>query len=290
MTHALPHPVKGIDHCFALVDDLDHAATQYKALGFTLSPLGTHSAAKGTANYTIMFPDDYFELLGVVTPTELNASRREMLATMGQGLHAIACRIDDAEAAAEALGHLGITTQGLGSFSRPVPLPDGSEGTAAFSTVSFTSDETPFGTVFMCQHKTRETVWIPELLEHANTACGLDAVLAISEAPEEDAPRFARLWSEGAVQTEGGLTTITTGPNSAPLILATAAHMAALYPGIDISGTTKGAFTALRIKVRSLETLRDCLKDANVKICDTASGLAVGPEFSAGVILEFVAA
>ncbi|MFD2856181.1 VOC family protein [Seohaeicola zhoushanensis] len=60
----MTHPVKGIDHCFALVDDLDDAAAQYGALGFTLSPRGMHSAAKGTANHTIMFPEDYFELLG----------------------------------------------------------------------------------------------------------------------------------------------------------------------------------------------------------------------------------
>ncbi|WP_434290356.1 VOC family protein [Celeribacter sp. SCSIO 80788] len=284
----MTHPVKGIDHCFALVDDLDAAAAQYKALGFTLSPRGTHSAAKGTANYTIMFPDDYFELLGILTPTELNAAHRETLATMGQGLHAIACRIDDAEAAAKALGDLGITTQGLGSFSRPVPLPDGSEGIAAFSTVSFTPDETPFGMVFMCQHKTRETVWIPELLDHANTACGIEAILAISETPEEDAPRFARLWAEGRVRTDDGLTVIETGPNSAPLILATAARMAALYPGLDLTGTTKGAFTALRLKVRDMDATKHCLTDANVTICETTSGLAVGPEFSAGVILEFV--
>ncbi|WP_460275302.1 VOC family protein [Celeribacter sp. ULVN23_4] len=284
----MTHPVKGIDHCFALVDDLDAAAAQYKALGFTLSPRGTHSAAKGTANYTIMFPDDYFELLGILTPTEQNVSRREMLASKGQGLHAIACRIDTAEGAAKALSELGITTQGLGSFSRPVPLPDGSEGIAAFSTVAFTPEETPFGTVFMCQHKTRETVWVPELLEHANTACGLDAILAISETPEDDAKGFARLWAAGAVSTEDGFTTVTTGSNSAPLILATAERMAAAYPEFDLGATAQDAFTVLRVKVKSLDAVKDFLADVNVSMCETTSGLAVGPEFSAGVIMEFV--
>lgn len=284
----MSHPVKGIDHCFALVNDLDAAAAQYAALGFTLSPRGLHSATKGTANYTIMFPQDYFELLGILKPTELNASRRSTLATMGQGLHAIACRVDNAEAAAEALADLGIATQGLGSFSRPVPLPDGSEGTAAFSTVSFTPDDTPLGMVFMCQHKTRDTVWIPELLDHANTACGLGAVLAISEIPEADALRFQRLWAEGSVSTEDGLTTIATGPNSAPLILATPARMATLYPGLDLSATTKGAFTALRVKVRDLEAVKKCLSSAGIDASESASGLAVGPEFAAGVLVEFV--
>ncbi|ETA50083.1 VOC family protein [Ponticoccus alexandrii] len=286
----MTHPVKGIDHCFALVDDLDAAAAQYAALGFTLSPRGIHSAAKGTANYTIMFPEDYFELLGVLQPTELNAPRREMLATMGQGLHAIACRIDNAEQAAEALTELGIATQGLGSFSRPVPLPDGTEGIASFSTVSFTPDEVPLGMVFMCQHKTRDTVWVPDLLDHANTACGLDAILAVSDTPEADAQRLARLWADGTVSAEDGLVRIDTGPSSAPLLLCTTARMATLFPGVDLSGTAKGAFTAMRVKVRDLQAVKACLTAGNVRFCETGAGLAVGPEFSAGVLLEFVPA
>ena len=286
----MTHPVKGIDHCFALVDDLDAAAAQYAALGFTLSPRGMHSASKGTANYTIMFPEDYFELLGVLVPTELNANRREMLARMGQGLHAVACRIDDAEAAATALGALGIATQGLGSFSRPVPLPDGSEGIAAFSTVAFTPDETPRGMVFMCQHKTRDTVWLPELLGHANTACGLGAVLTVSDAPAADAAAFARLWAAGEVLgTDAGFTVIT-GPDSAPLLVMAPEAMAALYPGIDLAETPTGAFTALRIEVSDIAAAAACLDAAGIAAVTTATGLAVPPAHAAGVIVEFVPA
>jgi hypothetical protein len=286
----MTHPVKGIDHCFALVDDLDAAAAQFKALGFTLSPRGAHSAAKGTANYTIMFPNDYFELLGILAPTELNAARRETLATQGQGLHAIACRINDAEEAAKALSALGIATQGLGSFSRPVPLPDGSEGVAAFSTVAFTPEETPLGSVFMCQHKTRETVWIPELFDHANTACGLDAILAISETPEEDAKTFARLWAAGQIsEVEGGYK-ISTGPNSASLILCTPNAMAARYPAANLAATAQGAFTTLRLKTRDLDRLKSCLEKSDVAFSETLKGVCVGPEFAAGVVMEFVPA
>lgn len=286
----MTHPVKGIDHCFALVDDLDAAAAQYRALGFTLSPRGLHSAAKGSANYTIMFPDDYFELLGILNPTEGNAARRETLARMGQGLHAIACRIDDAEEAAEALAGLGIPTQGLGSFSRPVPLPDGTEGVAAFSTVSFTPADTPLGTVFMCQHKTRDTVWLPELLTHANTVCGLSAILAISDAPEADATSFARLWADGAVSTEDGFTTIHTGPNSAPLIMAGKDRMTAAYAGLDLAATAQGGFTVLQLKVRDLDAARKCMDEAGASLVETSRGIAVAPQSAAGVIVEFVPA
>lgn len=286
----MTHPVKGIDHCFALVNDLDGAASQYEALGFTLSPRGLHSESKGTANYTIMFPEDYFELLGVLKPTELNAGRREMLAEQGQGLHAIACRIDDAEAAAKALGEIGIATEGLGSFSRPVPLPDGSEGVAAFSTVAFTRDEVPRGMVFMCQHKTRETVWLPELLTHANTACGLGAVLTVSDDPAGDAAGFARLWAAGAVSEAEGIFTVATGENSAPLLVMPPEKMAALYPGIDLAATPSGAFTAMRVLVSDPDAAAACLDKTGVAAVKTASGLAVGPTDAAGVIVEFVAA
>jgi hypothetical protein len=87
----------------------------------------------------------------------------------------------------------------LGSFERPVSLLDGTQGVAAFSTVAFTSEEVPFGTVFMCQNHMRETVWLPELIEHPNSGCGLNAILAVSEHPQQDADAFARLWANSIV-------------------------------------------------------------------------------------------
>jgi len=286
----MPHPVLGIDHCFVLVRDLDAAAAQYAALGFTLSPRGLHSAAKGTANYTIMFPDDYLELLGVLTPTEGNAPRRAMLDRCGPGLHAIACRIGTAEGAARELADLRIATENLGSFERPVPLPGGGEGIAAFSTVAFAPDEVPLGMVFMCQHKTPETVWLPELLEHPNTACGLDAILALSADPGADAARFARLWAEGEVDIRGGAHCVRTGAGSAPLILMDRDGMAAAYPGADLDATTRGAFTAVRVKVRDLRKAAACLEGAGLNAIVTGHGLAVPPQRAAGTIVEFVPA
>lgn len=283
----MTHPVKGIDHCFALVDDLDGAARQYAALGFTLSPRGLHSPAKGTANYTMMFPHDYFELLGVVEPTEMNASRRALLSRSGEGLHAIACRIDDAEQAARDLAGLGIVTENLSHFSRPVPLPDGGEGTAAFSTVSFTQDETPRGILFMCQHRTPETVWIPELLDHPNKVSGLAAVLALSDDPATEADRFARLWDKGRTVKDGPGMTVETGLESAPLILLTRDSMQALYPEIDLSATATGAFTALRVVTTDPDAARACLDTAGIRPIETATGFAVSPEHAAGVVVEF---
>ena len=65
----------GVDHAVVVVGDLDGAAQNWKRLGFTLSPRGTHSAQMGTGNYTIMLGEDYLELLGVLTRP--NTTRRQ---------------------------------------------------------------------------------------------------------------------------------------------------------------------------------------------------------------------
>ena len=284
----MSHPVKGIDHVFLLVDDLDDSLARYQALGFTVSPRGMHSATKGSANHTIMFPDDYFELLGLLTQTPANKPRGDMLARCGQGLHAIACRIDTAEGAAADLAELGLSTHGLGSFERPVPLPSGGEGTAAFSTVAFSPEEVPLGIVFMCQHKTRDTVWLPELIEHANSACGLGGVLALSDDPQTDGPRFARLFADADLTTIDGGVRLETGTASAPLSLLTHEALTARYPGFDLDDTPMGAFTALQIKVADMGRARSAIESASAPCIDTERGVAVAPTHCAGTILEFV--
>lgn len=283
----MQHPVKGIDHVFLLVNDLDASQTQFERLGFTLSPRGLHSKAKGSANHTIMFPNDYFELLGLVTPTETNAKRRQMLKETGEGLHAIACRIDDAAKAAEALAKLNFRTEGLGSFERPVPLPGGGEGIAAFSTVTFGADETPMGTVFMCQHKTPQTVWLPDLLEHPNSATGLAEVIGVSDDPARDAGVFARLYADGAAANDDGAYVVQTGPNSAVIRLIDPAGFAARYPNIDLDSTAKGAFAALVLKSADLDKTAAALRDGDITFEQLDDRIIVAPEYASGSVLEF---
>ena len=95
--------VIGIDHAVVMVKDLDKAAENYKRLGFTVSPRGTHSAHMGSGNYTIMFDPDYMELLGVLTPTEHNAPARAFLEKSGEGIERIAFTAVDSAAGAEEI-------------------------------------------------------------------------------------------------------------------------------------------------------------------------------------------
>ena len=283
----MSHPVKGVDHIFLLVGDLEKSAAQYRRFGFTLSPRGLHSKEKGTGNYTIMFPEDYFELLGIVAETPGNLHQREKLAAQGEGLHAIACRIDNARDAKAELGALGIETGEVGAFQRPVELPNGGEGVAAFETVSFADSEVPQGMVFMCQHKTRETVWLPELIEHANGANGLSAIIAISSSPETAAKGFARLFADGKAEAQDGGWKVSTGPRSADIWVVSQEKAATLYPGVNFGQTPGKAFAALRIRVASLDKVRGVLDANGVSHVTTPAGIAVLPENASGTVLEF---
>ena len=98
--------IAGIDHAVVVVKDLDAAADNWKRLGFTISPRGTHSAHMGTGNYTIMLGEDYMELLGVLVATEHNAPSRAFLDRNGGGIERIAFTTPDAGAgAAEIRSH-----------------------------------------------------------------------------------------------------------------------------------------------------------------------------------------
>lgn len=285
----MPHPVTGVDHAFLLTGDLDGAAEAWRRLGFTLSPRGTHSAAKGTANHTIMFQHDYFELMGPLSPVPGNQPEREALARDGAGLRAIAGRIADAQDARVALAALGIATGEVAEFSRPVDLPDGGSGVAAFATTAFAPGEAPRGHLFLCQHKTRDLVWRPELQTHANTARALGAITAVTEAPEAEAQAFARLFAQGAVGLVSGGCIVTTGADSAPILLLTPASAAARWSQEAVAATPAGGFAALRVRVADLARARAVITGAGIASFALPGGFWTAPADGAGAIVEFTA-
>ena len=285
----MSHPVKGVDHLFLLTADLDGSADRWRRLGFTLSPRGTHSPEKGTANYTIIFEHDYFELLGIIADTQANLHQREMIARDGDGLRAIACRIDDAHMARRLLAALGIGAEPVAEFSRPLPLPDGGTGTAAFAVTHFAGQDTPAGFMFMCQHKTPDMVWRPELQTHANTARGLAGIVAVSDDPEQAAGRYARLFAAGQVTPADGGWLVATGADSAPILCLSPAAAAARWSAAALAATPRSAFAAMRVAVRDLSAARAAVAAGGIATHDLPGGFWVAPADTSGVILEFVA-
>lgn len=288
--NAKPHPVTGVDHIVYLVDDLDATAKRFEALGFTLSPRGIHSPHMGSANYTMIFPEDYFELLGILAETPQNAGKRSKLAERGDSMTAIACRIGDASAARAQLADRGISTTEVLEFSRPLPLPDGSSGMAAFAVTTFSAPDIPRGEMFMCSHRTRDMVWRPELMNHANTARAIAGIIIASATPMETAAAYARLFAGANVATTSDGAAVGTGEKSATIICMTPDAVVARYAPLAPEMILHGDFAVLQIEVADIAATRTLLTKNAVAFHETrcSNSVFVSPDAAAGNVVEFI--
>ena len=278
--------ITGIDQAVVVVKDLDAAAENWKRLGFTISPRGTHSAHMGTGNYTIMLGEDYIELLGVLNATEHNAPGRAFLDRNGGGIERIAFTTPDAGAGAAEIRERGYAGIGPNDFERPVTMPDGRLSAAKFATFQWPVDEAPGGLrLFACQHKTRETVWIPELQKQANTAKRIAEVLVTTPEPEADAKHLAKM-IDGELRGEtDGAFVVPSGLKRGDFVFLTREAMARRY-GVPVNELPERAGAGLRLVVADLAAAKAA---AGATALSANNAVVVPPSAANGVMLAFVA-
>jgi hypothetical protein len=277
--------IVGIDHAVVMAADLDWAAENWQRLGFSVSPRGTHSAPMGTGNFTIMLDPDYIELLGVLAPTEHNAPARAFLEKR-EGIERVGFTAIDAGAAAEEVRARGLVPIGPTDFERPVTMPNGTLSAAKFRTFHWPVAEAPAGMrIFACQHKTRETVWIGELMQHANGAKRLKQVLLVAPEPAKEAAHLSRL-IDGATRSEAdGAIAVPSGNDRADFIFMTPEQLGRRYPGVPLAGVPERGAAGLVIAA-DLNAAEKALGAAAV--CSGQS-LCVPPAAANGTLLAFTA-
>jgi len=278
--------LEGLDHVVVMAGDLDRAADGWRRLGFTLSPRGTHSDHVGTANYTIMLGPDYVELLGIVRDTPLNAPGRAFLQRRGEGIERVAFTTSDAAQGVAALRDKGVTAIGPVEFSRPVELPGGGDGEAAFSVFHWPFDERPGDLrIFACQHHTRDTVWIPELQRHANTATRIRRVEIIAPEPGAAARHLARLIDGEAVADGDGSFDVPTAAGRGLLRFVSQAAFRARYGAVASGPLPEHGAAALVLGVADLSAAARAVGTAGGAA--GAASVTVAAARANGVMLVF---
>lgn len=266
--------------------DLDAAAANWKRLGFTISPRGTHSAHMGTGNYTIMLDPDYIELLGVLADTGHNAPARAFLAHR-EGIERVAFTAVDSADGAEEIRARGYQPVGPTDFERPVTMPDGRVSAAKFTTFQWPVAEAPGGVrIFACQHKTRETVWIPELMKHANGVKRLKQVLIASPDPATDAAHLVRLIDGGARSEPDGAIAVPSGSDRADFVFLTKEQLSRRYPEVSFAGLPERGSAGMVIATSDLAAAEKAVGNAGVR---SAGAVCVPPAAANGTLLAFVA-
>jgi catechol 2,3-dioxygenase-like lactoylglutathione lyase family enzyme len=184
-----------IDHIVVDVRDrLEEGAQRYRALGFTLTPVGRHSL--GSANHLAIFGRDYLELLGTETP---GGTLRPDIASFPIGLNGLVFLTRDAEALQSRQQARGVPVQGVVNFFRPVIYPDGSKADARFNVVRLDIAAAFDGRTYWCEHLTPEQVWRPEWQEHANGTVGVARVVISVRDPARQAALFTRMFGPAFV-------------------------------------------------------------------------------------------
>jgi hypothetical protein len=180
MTFALDHVV--INTLF----DMDRAAALMSQLGFTLTPRGYHSL--GSINHLVMFENDYLELVGLPSGTDL--LRKDVLESP-RGLNGLVFQASDIDACQRMLRDSGVSMLEPQSFSRPVTI-DSVEHLARFRTVRTAPEVFEAGRVYYCQHHTPELVWHRPWMSHPNGVRALSELVIVTSNLRTDVPRYAK--------------------------------------------------------------------------------------------------
>ena len=263
--------IGSIDHVVIAIGDLAQSADIYRRIGFTLSRKGVHSAALGTENHTIMLREDYFELLAVAAPTDRNSYWRQVI-DQGGGVAGVAMTTQDPLAARNHWLAAGLSPEPAIKFSRAVPRPDGSSLEARFEVVAL--DEIPHTglRVFVCSQPTRDAVWLPELMQHANRAIAIRRLMLACPDAEVSAAQWRRILPAARlIPTTAGIT-LDTGQHAIDLVQQNVEQVRAL--GIDFV-------------VADLAACRAALITGEIPYRDEGARLTVRPEFACNVAMAF---
>jgi Glyoxalase-like domain len=278
----MSHAVKGLDHVVVMVDGIDAAERAYKRLGFQVQPRGFHTKL-GTANHLMIFEHDYFEILGIVAPTEFNAERREWL-KQGGGLANVALATDGADLAFDAFKAAGLQPDAPLFFDRAVEV-GGKMERAQFRTVRIPKTHMPVVGFFVCEHLTPQFVYRSEWARHPNGARGILGVTVLAEQPAKWSAELEKYFGQGATRRDGDDVLADTGTQ--PIRYMTRAAYGRRYPGVE--PVRPGDHPALlSLRVESLAACDALLAGNGVAVVrPDRDRLIVPPAEAAHLTLEF---
>ncbi|MEL6978314.1 MAG: VOC family protein [Pseudomonadota bacterium] len=276
------------DHALVLHPELAAGVRAAERLGFAPTPIGRHGQGMGTANATIMMPDQqtYLELLAVSEPTARNADKRAALAARGAHLFGAAFKGDAREAAAR-FEAAGIAGGDAFDFARPVASPTGPQD-ARFAIAPIRSGALPGLSAFVCQHFTPELVWRPDRLDHPNGARAIIRLWGVADAPEALGAAWRAVVSD-AVRSDRQSVDVALGAARASYLTPTAwaERFGARAPAPHAPGSQPPELRAIEVAAGPEPRLLDALEAGAIAFDRVEGRLRVADAFGLGAEVFF---
>lgn len=203
-------PITGIDHALIGVSDLESARLSYERLGFTVTPRGRH-IGWGTENHTVMFENDYVELIGVVDPTKQIHNLDKFLKN-GDGLLNVVLGTSDADATSRWLKQQSSQASEAKNLQRLLKI-DENEEILDFRYVFIPPELSPGLETFASQHLSPEKVRRPAWLSHPNGARSISEVTVVMEHLNGVSEAYSNLFGSESISGDErkGSVTVDTG-------------------------------------------------------------------------------
>lgn len=273
--------IAGIDHAIIGVRDLEQARRAYEKLGFRATPRGRH-VGWGTANYCLMFEQDYLELLGIVDPKAFTNDLDSFLETR-EGLLSVVLNSADAAATHATWKAAGLKPAKVKDLSRLIE-PDTE---LHFQNVQLNAKVTADVPMFACSHLTADKMRQPGWAEHPNGAIGIKTMTAVTRDPTSVVEPMSQLFGAARITETDNTVAVHTG--SGILLFATPDDLDMLHPELETElDTDKATLAVLTVRVRDLEGAADWLGKTGIPFRRDAGGIiGVSAEHACGVMLEF---
>ncbi len=277
-----------LDHLGAIAPDLASGAARWEKLGFTLSPVSRQSGRMpdrneegpwATANRCAILRRGYLELIGVVDATAYNPWTKFI--SRFQGLHLLALRVPDADAA-----YAGIAAR-TPTFNPPVQRArkldvDGAEETMRFRNIFSRDEAYPEGRYIVLEHQTPEYLWQPRYQDHPNGAIALEAALVCADDIPAQRERLATVTGVQAVErTDGTLVFTPTGGGTIELHRTEA--FSSRYGWVPAA---RPAFAGVEVRFTDRDRAARHMEGNGVPVSKHGDEWFVGPAHTNGFLLR----
>jgi len=278
-------PIEAIDHLLTYVHDLDAAASLFRRMGFTLSPV-SYIETMGIANYLVLMQAanagfaNFIELMAAPNRSLLPPSMAQILSGR-EGIKSVVLSTADA-----ALAHAAIARQGFGvkppvHVKREWVIGPGESVFPQFDVIL------PFVaplTFNCCRYFNVELYQRPEWLTHANGAKCIRAVLAVANDHVALIQSFEALF-DGPATIAGATGRVTCG--GVELVLLTP-EAASIKFGVDrCAPEGEAAYLGYVVEVGSLDVLKSSLLAGGIMHRGDGESVYVDPAIGLGNLIVF---
>ncbi len=291
---AIGQQTYGIDHPLVTVKDHAQALEQFRALGFSPSPISYHPW--GTVTSLLMFPGNFIEVIGVDDESKFGTNSvngfcfgRQLgsfLQRGEEGISLVALHSKDADADHASLTERGLNSQGRIDFRRKMTLPDGSPDEAVVSLALFIDNDAPDISNFICHQHRPELIWVKGWQQHANGVTGIAGLTYIG-----DLDLYQRRWQsiyQDKVQRFDDKVEVDSGCGWLRAVSRDKAKE--LFQPMELPTTSneRPHAVAMTLNTTSLTGLKQLLRTNKVPFYDNEHRVLIQPELAGNVILEFI--